>query len=646
MKTIRLTVAQALVKFLDNQYVEFDGKVTKFIEGIFGIFGHGNVLGLGQALEQDAGELIVRQGRNEQGMAHVAIGFAKQKLRKQIYACTSSVGPGAANMITAAATATANRIPLLLLPGDVFATRQPDPVLQQIEQPYDLSISTNDAFRAVSKYWDRINRPEQLMTACINAMRVLTDPAETGAVTLALPQDVQAEAYDFPEYFLQKRIHRIERTLPTEAMLQDALALIQSKKKPLIICGGGVRYSEAAEQLKAFAERYHIPFAETQAGKSAVLSSHYLNVGGVGETGCLSANLLAKEADLIIGIGTRYTDFTTSSKWIFQHPEVNYLNINVSRFDAYKLDGVQITADAKKTLENLTALLSSTHYQTAWGEQIAQAKQQFEAERERLYHLSYTEKDFVPEVDDCLNREAVFNEFIQLTHSRLTQSRVLGILNEQLGENDVIVGAAGSLPGDLQRVWQSKGENTYHLEYGYSCMGYEVNAALGVKFAQPEREVYALLGDGSYMMLHSELVTSIQERKKINVVLFDNMTNGCINNLQIGHGMDSFATEFRFRNAETQQLNGDFVPVDFAMNAASYGCKTYRVTNEEELIAALEDAKKQSVSTLIDVKVLPKTMVHSYGSWWHVGVAEVSEKERVQQAYENAVKHIDEARRY
>lgn len=646
MKTIRLTVAQALVKFLDNQYVEFDGKVTKFIEGIFGIFGHGNVLGLGQALEQNAGELIVRQGRNEQGMAHVAIGFAKQKLRKQIYACTSSVGPGAANMITAAATATANRIPLLLLPGDVFATRQPDPVLQQIEQPYDLSISTNDAFRAVSKYWDRINRPEQLMTACINAMRVLTDPAETGAVTLALPQDVQAEAYDFPEYFLQKRIHRIDRTLPTEAMLQDALALIQSKKKPLIICGGGVRYSEAAEQLKAFAERYHIPFAETQAGKSAVLSSHYLNVGGVGETGCLSANLLAKEADLIIGIGTRYTDFTTSSKWIFQHPEVNYLNINVSRFDAYKLDGVQITADAKKTLENLTALLSSTHYQTAWGEQIAQAKQQFEAERERLYHLSYTENDFVPEVDDRLNREAVFNEFTQLTHSRLTQSRVLGILNEQLGENDVIVGAAGSLPGDLQRVWQSKGENTYHLEYGYSCMGYEVNAALGVKLAQPEREVYALLGDGSYMMLHSELVTSIQERKKINVVLFDNMTNGCINNLQIGHGMDSFATEFRFRNAETQQLNGDFVPVDFAMNAASYGCKTSRVTNEEELIAALEDAKKQSVSTLIDVKVLPKTMVHSYGSWWHVGVAEVSEKERIQQAYENAVKHIDEARRY
>lgn len=646
MKTVRLTVAQALVKFLDNQYVEFDGKVTKFIEGIFGIFGHGNVLGLGQALEQNSGDLVVRQGRNEQGMAHVAIGFAKQKLRKQIYACTSSVGPGAANMITAAATATANRIPLLLLPGDVFATRQPDPVLQQIEQPYDLSISTNDAFRAVSKYWDRVSRPEQLMTACINAMRVLTDPAQTGAVTIALPQDVQGEAYDFPESFLEKRIHRIERTLPTEPMLQDALALIQSKKKPLIICGGGVRYSEAAEQLKAFAEIYNIPFAETQAGKSAVISSHYLNVGGVGETGCLSANLLAKEADLIIGVGTRYTDFTTSSKWIFQHPEVKYLNINVSRFDAYKLDGVQITADAKETLEKLTALLAPTGYQSAWGEEISQAKQQFEKELDRLYHLSYSENDFVPEVDDNLNREAVFEEFIRLTNSRLTQSRVLGILNETLGENDVIVGAAGSLPGDLQRVWQSKGVNTYHLEYGYSCMGYEVNAALGVKLAQPQREVYALLGDGSYMMLHSELVTSIQEGKKVNVILFDNMTNGCINNLQIGHGMDSFATEFRFRNADTNKLNGAFVPVDFAMNAASYGCKTYRVTTEEELVAALQDAKKQSVSTLIDVKVLPKTMVHSYGSWWHVGVAEVSEKERVQQAYENAVKRINEARRY
>ena len=646
MKTVRLTVAQALVKFLDNQYIEFDGKEIKFIEGIFSIFGHGNVLGLGQALEQDSGDLIVRQGRNEQGMAHVATGFAKQKLRKQIYACTSSVGPGAANMLTAAATATANRIPLLLLPGDVFATRQPDPVLQQLEQFHDLTISTNDAFRPLSKYWDRINRPEQLMTACINAMRVLTDPAETGAVTICLPQDVQGEAYDYPDYFLQKRVHRIERTPPTDAMLQDALKLIQGKKKPLIICGGGVRYSEAAEQLKAFAETFDIPFAETQAGKSAVISDYYLNVGGIGETGCLAGNLLAKEADLIIGVGTRYTDFTTSSKWIFQHPEVEFLNINIARFDAYKLDGVQVTADAKVSLEKLTALLQPTGYKAQWDGRIEEARQLYAEESERVYNAVYTGKDFIPEINDSLNRDEVFEEFYNITGSRLTQSRVLGVLNEVLGENDIIVGASGSLPGDLQRIWKSKGVNTYHLEYGYSCMGYEVSATLGAKIAEPQKEVYTLLGDGSYMMLHSELVTSVQEGKKINVVLFDNMTNGCINNLEIGHGMDTFGTEFRFRNPATNKLDGGFVPVDFAMNAASYGCKTYRVTNEEELRAALADAAKQTVSTLIDVKVLPKTMIHGYGSWWHVGVAEVSEKDKIQEAYQNAVKHIDEARRY
>ncbi|MDG6880996.1 3D-(3,5/4)-trihydroxycyclohexane-1,2-dione hydrolase [Phocoenobacter uteri] len=646
MKTTRLTVAQALIKFLDNQYIEVDGQVTKFVEGVFGIFGHGNVLGLGQALEQDCGNLIVRQGRNEQGMAHVAIGFAKQHARKKIYACTSSVGPGAANMITAAATASANRIPLLLLPGDVFATRQPDPVLQQIEQPYDLSISTNDAFKAVSKYWDRINRPEQLMSACINAMRVLTDPAETGAVTLALPQDVQAEAYDFPDYFLEKRIHHIERVTPTDSTIKMAVKLIKNKKKPLIICGGGVRYSQAAEELKQFAKSFNIPFAETQAGKSAVVSDYPLNVGGVGETGCLSANLLAKEADLIIGIGTRYTDFTTSSKWIFQNPDVQFLNINVARFDAYKLDGVQIVADAKATLSKLTTSLKYIGYAAQWGDQIAEAKQQFRQELERVRSITYTGEDFVPEIDDRLDKKAVFEEFQKITKSCLTQSRVLGIINEHLGKDDVIVGAAGSLPGDLQRTWQSKGEGTYHLEYGYSCMGYEVSASFGVKIAQPEREVYTLLGDGSYMMLHSELVTSIQENKKINVIVFDNMANGCINNLQIGNGMDSFCTEFRFRNETSNQLNGGLVPVDFAMNGASYGCKTYKVTTEEELLFALEDAKKQTVSTLIDVKVLPKTMVHGYGSWWHVGVAEVSNKETIQHAYQNAQKHINEARRY
>lgn len=644
MKTTRLTVAQALVQFLDNQYLEVDGKEIKFVHGVAAIFGHGNVLGMGQAIEQNSGKLTLYQGKNEQGMAHLAMGFAKQNLRQRIIACTSSVGPGAANMLTAAATATANRIPLLLLPGDVFASRQPDPVLQQIEQPYNLSISTNDAFRAVSKYWDRVQRPEQLMSACINAFRVLIDPVETGAVTIALPQDVQAESFDFPNSFLQKRVHRLERTLPTAAMIADAVKLITAKKKPLIVCGGGVRYSQAGQILQKFAKQFGIPFAETQAGKSAVVSDYELNVGGVGETGCLAANRLAKEADLVIGIGTRYTDFTTSSKWIFQNPDVQFLNINVARFDAYKLDGVQLVADAKTALEALSQAIPSS-YQAQWGDEIATAKADFAEEIKRLRAVQYR-PDFTPEINDNLDHKAVHNEFIQLTGSQLTQSQVLGIVNETIENDGIIVAAAGSLPGDLQRTWLSKGEETYHLEYGYSCMGYEVSAAVGVKIARPEQEVYALLGDGSYLMAHTELVTSIQEGKKINVVLFDNMANGCINNLQIGNGMDSFGTEFRFRNAQSNQLNGGLVPIDFAKNAEAYGCKTYRVTNEAELRAALADAKQQTVSTLIDIKVLPKTMAHGYGCWWHVGVAEVSESERIQQARQRSEEQLAKARKY
>ncbi|AYN93484.1 3D-(3,5/4)-trihydroxycyclohexane-1,2-dione acylhydrolase (decyclizing) [Pseudomonas sp. LTJR-52] len=645
MSTTRLTMAQALVKFLDNQYVSVDGVETKFVKGIFTIFGHGNVLGLGQALEQDPGELIVHQGRNEQGMVHAAVGYAKQKLRRQIYACTSSVGPGAANMITAAATATANRIPVLLLPGDVYASRQPDPVLQQIEQSHDLSISTNDAFRAVSKYWDRIARPEQLMTAAINAMRVLTDPAETGAVTLALPQDVQGEAYDYPDYFFQKRVHRIDRRPATEAMLDDAVALLQGKRKPLLICGGGVKYSGAAEALQRFAERFEIPFAETQAGKSAIVSAHELNVGGIGETGCLAANLLAKEADLVIGVGTRYTDFTTSSKWIFQNPDVQFINLNASAFDAYKLDAVQVVADAKVGLEALGEALGRTGYKAQWSDAPQQARARLKEEIDRVYSVEYATEGFVPEIDDHLPR-AVLEEFVELTGSSLTQSRVLGALNETLANDDIIVAAAGSLPGDLQRAWRSKGTNTYHLEYGYSCMGYEINAALGVKMAEPEREVYALVGDGSYMMLHSELATSIQERQKINVILLDNMTFGCINNLQMEHGMDSFGTEFRYRNPETGKLDGGFVPVDFAMSAAAYGCKTYRVKTLDELHTALEDARRQTVSTLIDIKVLPKTMIHKYLSWWRVGGAEVSTSEKVQAVSRMLKENTAKARQY
>jgi 3D-(3,5/4)-trihydroxycyclohexane-1,2-dione acylhydrolase (decyclizing) len=645
MNTTRLTMAQALVKFLDNQYIEVDGVQSKFVAGVFTIFGHGNVLGIGQALEQDRGELVVHQGRNEQGMCHAAIGFAKQHLRRKIYACSSSVGPGAANMLTAAATATANRIPVLLLPGDIYASRQPDPVLQQIEQFHDLSISTNDAFKAVSKYWDRINRPEQLMSAALNAMRVLTDPAETGAVTLALPQDVQAEAYDYPDSFLQKRVHRIDRRPASEAMLGDALALLKGKRKPLLVCGGGVRYSGAAEALQAFAERFDIPFAETQAGKSAIVSAHPLNLGGLGETGTLAANLLAKEADLIIGVGTRYSDFTTASKWLFQNPEVQFLNLNVSAFDAQKLDGVQVLADAKFALLALTEALEDSGYHSAWGDQPLHAKVQLDAEVDRVYAVEYHSKDFIPEINDHLD-PAVLREFIELTGSCLTQSQVLGVLNKSLPQDAVIVAAAGSLPGDLQRAWRSTGVNTYHVEYGYSCMGYEINAALGVKLAEPQREVYALVGDGSYMMLHSELATSIQERRKINVVLFDNMTFGCINNLQMGNGMGSFGTEFRFRNPETGLLDGDFVPVDFAMGAASYGCKTYKVNTIAELEAALIDAQKQAVSTLIDIKVLPKTMIHNYLSWWRVGVAEVSTQGSTAQVLEKLNKELAKARKY
>lgn len=647
-KTIRLTVAQALVKFLNNQYVEFDGKEVPMFEGIFGIFGHGNVIGIGQALEEDPGHLIMRMGRNEQGMAHAAMGFAKQKRRKQMYACTSSVGPGAANMVTAAATATANCIPVLFLPGDTYADRQPDPVLQQMEQTVSLTTTTNDAFRAVCKYWDRVTRPEILMTACINAMRVLTDPAETGAVCIALPQDVEGEAWDYPEYFFQKRVHHIDRVKPTERAIEEAVKAIAKAERPLMIFGGGVKYSEAEAVFQKFAEKYGIPFGETQAGKGTITWEHELNMGGVGETGGLAANTLAKDADVVIGVGTRYTDFTTSSKWIFQNPNVQYVNINVSRFHAYKLDGIQVVGDAGAALEMLDEALGKTgyHVSDAYAADIKAAKEAYTKEVERVFHIQFGD-NFVPEVNDDFDYKAAEKAYKEAVGETLPQTRVLGLLEEHMDPNGIIVGASGSLPGDLQRVWRPKTVGSYHVEYGFSCMGYEVNAALGVKLAEPEREVYALVGDYAYMMLHSELPTSIAEGKKINVILFDNMQGGCINNLEIGHGQGSYGTEFRFRNEKTGQLDGAYVPVDFAMNAASYGCKSYTAHTEEELIAAIEDAKKQKVSTLIDCKVMPKTMVHGYGDWWRVGVAQVSKSKKIHDCYENLMKpHYDAARKY
>lgn len=639
MKTIRLTTAQALVKFLNAQFVEFDGKQDRLIKGIFTIFGHGNVVGLGQALEENAGNLEVYQGRNEQGMAHAAMAFAKQKHRKQIMACTSSVGPGAANMVTSAATATANNIPLLLLPGDVFATRQPDPVLQQIEMMHDLSISTNDAFRAVSKYWDRVSRPEQLMSAMLNAMRVLTNPADTGAVTIALPQDVQGEAWDYPASFFEKRVHRIERREPSSESVRDAVELIQSKKKPMLILGGGVRYSEAADSFLQFAEKFRIPFGETQAGKSGVESRHPLNLGGVGVTGNSAANRIAKEADLIIGVGTRFTDFTTASKQLFGNADI--LSINISEFHASKLDAVKVVADAEAGLDAIASKLEG--YQSSYVDEIEKAREEWRDELNRLHGIKYG-ADFEPEVPGQLDDK--LPEYEEAFESGLTQTAVIGKINDLLDDDSIVVGAAGSLPGDLQRMWVARARNTYHMEYGYSCMGYEIAGALGAKLAEPDKEVYAMTGDGSYLMLHSELVTSLQEGKKINVLLFDNSGFGCINNLQMENGMGSFATEFRKRNPETGKLDGALMVIDFAKAAAGYGVKTYSARTMDELEAALLDAKKQTVSTLIDIKVLPKTMTHGYGSWWNVGVAEVSENESVRKAFENNQTNLAKARAY
>lgn len=637
---MKLTTAQAIVKFLNQQFINVDGKEQSLFKGIFTIFGHGNVLGLGQALEQDPGKLEVYQGRNEQGMAHAATAFAKQNHRKQLIACSTSVGPGSANMVTAAATATANQIPLLLLVGDTFASRQPDPVLQQIEQLHDASLTTNDVFRPVSKYWDRINRPEQLMSSMLNAVRVLTDGADTGAVTIALPQDVQGEAYDYPDSFFKKRVHYFNRRQPQKYEVEQAIELIKLKRKPLLICGGGVRYSEAAETLRDFVESFNIPFAETQAGKSALPSTHDLNLGGIGVTGNSAANRIAKEADLIIGVGTRFTDFTTSSKALFKNPEVEFLNINLSEFHASKLEAVKMVADAQEGLRAIQTELKESRYKSGYTNEISSVKQYWNEELARLYKTDYNSTDYEPEVAGHLDNQLV--EYEKALNTTLTQTAVLGKINDLIDEDAVVVGAAGSLPGDMQRMWINRKPNTYHMEYGYSCMGYEISGSLGVKMAVPQNEVYAMVGDGSYMMLHSELVTSIQEGMKINVMLFDNAGFGCINNLQMGHGMGSFGTEFRKNNQSTNAI----LQTDFAQSAAGYGVITYSVRTMEELEHAIKDSKKQTTSTLIDIKVLPKTMTDGYDSWWNVGTAEVAEKESIQKAHIERVESLQTARKY
>ena len=640
MDTGRLTMAQALVRFLENQYIAYDGTEHPFVEGVIMLPGHGCVLGMGQALSQEAKRMKVYQGKNEQGMAHTAVAFAKQAKRKKIMAVTTSVGPGAANMVTAAATATANTIPVLLLPGDVYACRQPDPVLQQIEQSHDLSISTNDAFRPVCRYWDRITRPEQLMSAMISAMRVLTNPADTGAVCIAMPQDVEGEAYDYPESFFAKRVWRLARREPEREVIAEAAAVIRSARKPILVCGGGVRYSEAHAEFRAFAEATGIPFGETQAGKSAVVWDHPLNLGGIGTTGCSAANEIAREADVVIGVGTRYTDFTTASKWLFRE-DAKFVNINVSEFQALKLDAVPVVADAKKALPVLLEALDG--YRAPYTDEVTQARARWKQELERLDGITFG-PDYVPEVNDA-NAESAFR-FAKDLEADLTQTAVLGVINHAIDPEDVVIGASGSLPGDMQRMWRPRAQDTYHMEYGYSCMGYEISGALGVKYAIGDRDVYAMVGDGSFIMLHSELLTAVQEHKKINVCLFNNASFGCINNLQVGHGNDTLCTELRFRG-EDGKHSGRFMGVDFAKIAEGYGCKAYTVHTLEELRQAIADAKTvEGVPVLFDIRVLPKSMTEGYSSWWRVGDTEVSENPRNLAAYADHLAHVKDARKY
>ncbi len=635
-------MAQALVRFLENQYIEVDGVQTRFVRGMFIIPGHGNVVGLGQALSQEAQHLEIYQGKNEQGMAQAAVAFAKQMKRKQIFAVTSSVGPGAANMVTACGTATANNIPVLVLPGDVYACRQPDPVLQQVEQTHNLSISTNDAFKAVCRYWDRVVRPEQLMSAMISAFRVLTDPANTGAVCVAMPQDVEGEAYDYPESFFKKRVWRLERRPATEVALADAAEAIRKAKRPMLVCGGGVRYSEAHAEFLHFAETFNIPFGETQAGKSAVVWTHPLNMGGMGVTGCSAANDIAKKADLVIGVGTRYTDFTTASKWLFKDT-CKFVNINVSEFQALKLEAIPVVADAKDALPRLEKLLEG--YKSGYTTEIAAAKEKWLKELERLDGITFEDKKTWKPIINDANADSA-KRFAKDLNAQLCQTTVLGAINAMMADDDVAIGAAGSLPGDMQRVWRPKAVDTYNMEYGYSTMGYEVAGALGVKLAiGDKREVYAFCGDGSFNMLHGELVTACQEHKKINICLFDNASFGCINNLQVGHGNVTLCTELRYRNKEG--LFGDFMDIDYAKVAEAYGCKAYHVRTMEELVAAFEDAKKvKNRPVLFDIKVLPKTMTDGYGSWWRVGDTEVSERQENLDAYASHLEHVKDARKY
>lgn len=643
MKTIKLTAGEAIVKYLDNQYVaiEQNGELieSKFVELFYAIFGHGCVLGVGEALSQAEHSIKVMQGRNEQGMAQAATAYAKMNNRLKIIPCMSSIGPGAANMVTAAATATVNNIPLLLFMGDTFASRQPDPVLQQIEQLDDGTCTTNDAFRAVTRYFDRVTRPEHIMTALTNAMRVLTDPAHTGAAAIALCQDVQGESFDYPEEFFRKRVHFIPRQIPCDYEVKAVAEKIKSSKKPLVIVGGGVRYSLAGEAVKDFCEKHNIPFCETQAGKSVIKSSHYLNLGGIGVTGNSSANTIAANADLIIGIGTKFSDFTTSSKWLYAETQV--VTINASPFHGGKLDSIKMVADAKEGVAALEKYLDG--YKSAYTTEIADAKAEWDREMSRLASAEYGD-GYTPEI--AARMPDAVDGFVKATGGVITQTAALSLIRKLIPEDAIAVGAAGSLPGCMQRMWTSDAADSYNMEYGYSCMGYEIAGAFGSKLAYPDREVYAFSGDGSYNMLHSEIITSLQEGKKINVLLFDNASFGCINNLQMGQGVNALCTEARYRDGDKPIREGEFMNIDYAACAKGYGCVTYTARTMQELEEALLDSLKQTKSTLIDIKVLPKSMTDGYGGWWNVGCSDIPRTEKGGEALAERTQKLSEAKRY
>jgi 3D-(3,5/4)-trihydroxycyclohexane-1,2-dione acylhydrolase (decyclizing) len=605
-------MAQALIQFLAAQHVERDGREQRFFAGCFGIFGHGNVAGVGQALQQAGDRLRYYQARNEQAMVHTATGFARMNNRLSTFACTSSIGPGATNMITGAAAATINRLPVLLLPGDIFASRGSTPVLQQLEDFSSPDMSVNDCFAPVSSFWDRINRPEQLSSSLLEAMRVLTDPAETGAVTLALPQDVQTESFEYPAELFSARVWHIARPIPEPDLLAAAVDAFRASRRALIVAGGGVIYAEATEALKTLAEATGVPVAETQAGKGSMPYGHPSALGAIGVSGTAAANATAREADMVIGVGTRWTDFTTASHTAFANPAVRFVNINVARPDATKLAGIPVVADARVALATLHDALTGYRVDDDYREEIAARVQAWDAEVERIYHL-----DNVP---------------------LPSQGEVIGAVNDIAGPRDVVVCAAGSMPGDLHKLWRTHDPKGYHVEYGYSCMGYEIAGGLGVKLAAPEREVFVMVGDGSYLMMSAELVTAIQEHKKLVVVLVQNHGFASIGGLSRSIGSAGFGTRYRYRDS-SGELDGEKLPVDLAANAASLGAVVIGAKSVDELRDALKLAVQSETTTVVHVETDPDVAVPNYDSWWDVAVAEVSDSDAVAQArreYENA----------